>query len=100
MKQLNLPPLSEVEEALQFHLAEHGPCRIADAREALADKFKLTAAQRIATPRGSSDPVWAYLVRWARQSLKNQGLLAQTPRGVWDLKRESVSTPAVKRRAA
>lgn len=94
MKQLNFPPMSEIEEALQWYLAEHGPCRSKDVYGPMAMHFKLTFAQAVATPVGSSDPVWRYKVRWARQSLKNKGLLAKTANGIWDVVREEQQKPA------
>ena len=90
---MELPTQTEITEALEWYLAEHGPCEMADAVEALADKFDLSAAQRHFQPAERAQPVWTNKVCWARQRLKNMGRLAKTERGVWDLKREQEVGP-------
>ena len=94
LPELEFPRQGDIEEELQFFLAAHGPCRPSDVYGPLADKFKLTLAQRVHQPGGRSQPVWNNKVAWARQRLKNKGLLAQTERGIWDLKRDAKSEAA------
>jgi restriction endonuclease Mrr len=92
---MDFPSIPDVAEQLEFYLADHGPCRVTDVYEPLADKFGLTVDQRTATNGRYADPLWAYRVRRARQVLKNRGLMAATKNGVWDLVREQEASPVV-----
>jgi restriction endonuclease Mrr len=90
---MEFPLGSEIEEALEWYLAAHGPCRPDEVYEPLADHFQLTTAQRTAQRDHRPEPIWHNKVCWARQRLKNRKRLARTERGVWDLARDGEVLP-------
>ena len=84
-RSLNLPPQSEVERRILYHVnALSRPVEPRHLYGLIADDFNLTAEQRRAT-RPNGDPDWHYLVRQAQQRLVELGFIDDSRKYVWNL---------------
>lgn len=88
------PPEHEISKALLRHILDHGgpeaEVRSSTVYEPLADLFGLSRQERTQTRDqvygdGNQTPIWNNKVQWARNSLRKQGYLAPSPRGIWRL---------------
>jgi restriction endonuclease Mrr len=85
-RELNLPTKSDVATALLRLLSGRDvPTETVRVYAELADQFELSQHDRHAAFVDTKDSAWEWLVRRAKQDLKDKGLIRETQRGSWIL---------------
>jgi len=81
---VTFPSYDYIKRALLRHLERSGPSKPGDVYDALANDLGLSPAQRTALRDDAHGTLWQNKVQWARQSLKNNGYMAEKL-GTWEL---------------
>lgn len=92
---MTFPSYADLEDPLlcfiYFHGGEDYRLETVSTYLPLAHYFGLSDSERHETISSTDpDPKWNNMVRWARNSLRKKGYLAQTPRGIWQLSDKGV----------
>lgn len=87
---MSFPEYADLEKPLLCYIYFHGGSNYrvetGSTYRPLANYFGLSTSERLQTVSDiDPDLKWNNMVRWARNSLRKHGYLADSPRGVWQL---------------